>query len=108
LVHVFNNILSNACKYSEENSVVEVIVNSDNKVLEIVFSDKGIGIPDSEMPFILESFFRSSNVENIPGTGLGLSIAKYFMNMHGGRIHLSSKVGIGTNVSVEFPLAKND
>jgi PAS domain S-box-containing protein len=104
LVHVFNNILSNACKYSEEHSVVEVNVNSDNKVLEIVFSDRGIGIPDSEMPFILESFFRSSNVENIPGTGLGLSIAKYFMDMHGGSIHLKSKLGEGTKVSVEFPL----
>jgi signal transduction histidine kinase len=56
------------------------------------------------MPFILESFFRSSNVENIPGTGLGLSIAKYFMDMHGGSIHLKSKLGEGTKVSVEFPL----
>ncbi|MBP7511331.1 MAG: PAS domain S-box protein [Bacteroidia bacterium] len=106
LLHVFNNILSNACKYSEPYTVVEVKVLAHDKVLEVIFSDKGIGIPDTEMPFILESFFRSSNVENIPGTGLGLSIAKYFMHMHGGRIHLKSKVGIGTNVSLEFPMVE--
>jgi signal transduction histidine kinase len=107
VIHVFNNMISNAAKYAAPNKEILVQVKCKNNFLQIQFIDQGIGIPAKELPFIFDSFFRSSNVENIPGTGLGLSIAKYFMDLHHGIIELESEVNIGTTVILSFPLEKN-
>jgi PAS domain S-box-containing protein len=107
VIHVFNNMISNAAKYAAPNTEILVQVKCKNNFLQIQFIDQGIGIPAKELPFIFDSFFRSSNVENIPGTGLGLSIAKYFMDLHHGIIELESEVNIGTTVILSFPLEKN-
>jgi signal transduction histidine kinase len=53
---------------------------------------------------LFESFFRATNVENIPGTGLGLSIMKLFVEMHGGEIKIDSKHNFGTTVKFTLPL----
>jgi len=96
-------LVSNASKYSKPESAITIHMEKDERWVSISFEDQGIGIPKSELPFIMESFFRSSIVENIPGTGLGLSIAKYFIEMHRGRIHLESTVGVGTKVTIQLP-----
>lgn len=103
ITHVFNNLVSNASKYSKPESAITIHMEKDERWVSISFEDQGIGIPKSELPFIMESFFRSSIVENIPGTGLGLSIAKYFIEMHRGRIQLESTVGVGTKVTIQLP-----
>ncbi len=104
LVHVLNNLISNAAKYSEVGSLIIVKLERKDDYLSISVSDKGIGIPENELAMSFESFFRSSNVENIPGTGLGLSIAKYFMDLHEGKISISSVVGEGTTLTLELPI----
>ncbi|OYU95435.1 MAG: hypothetical protein CFE21_09830 [Bacteroidetes bacterium B1(2017)] len=106
VVHVFNNIISNASKYSEVGSTIFVSMKIADSFVQLLFKDCGIGIPKDEQMFSFDSFYRSSNVENIPGTGLGLPIAKYFMELHQGKIFLESDLGKGTTVILEFPLAE--
>ena len=106
IVHVYNNLMSNAAKYAAPNTAIEVSIAQKKNHVQVIFRDHGIGIPSSELPFIFDTFFRSSNVENIPGTGLGLSIAKYFMDLHKGEIQVDSEVNQGTKVILSFPLIK--
>lgn len=107
VIHVYNNLMSNAAKYAATNSLIAVSIKQVNDQIQVVFKDNGIGIPSGELPFIFDTFFRSSNAENIPGTGLGLSIAKYFMDLHHAQIQLESEVNQGTRVILNFPAVKS-
>lgn len=102
---VLQNTISNAIKYSAADTAIEfnLFKNELNKVVFEV-KDNGIGIPEKDLNFLFESFYRATNVENIPGTGLGLSIMKLFMEMHGGEIEIDSIVNVGTTVRLILPL----
>ena len=104
LRHIFNNLLSNAVKYSPVGSkvILSLARREDRAVIEV--QDSGIGIPEQDQPRLFESFQRASNVENRPGTGLGLAIVKKSVEVHGGEISFSSKVGAGTRFTVDLPL----
>ncbi len=104
--HLLNNIIGNAAKYSDPASEIKIQIDNIENYFKIEVSDKGIGIPEGELDNIFTSFFRSSNVENIPGTGLGLSIAKYFTELHEGKINISSKLGKGTNITIYIPICQ--
>jgi PAS domain S-box-containing protein len=104
--HILNNIIGNAAKYSDPTSEVKIEIENIENYFKIEVSDKGIGIPKEELDNIFTSFFRSSNVENIPGTGLGLSIAKYFTELHEGKINISSKLGKGTTITICIPICQ--
>ena len=101
---VLQNAISNAVKYSKPETQIDIKLfqQSGNAIIEI--ADRGIGIPEKELNFLFESFFRATNVENIPGTGLGLPIMKLFIEMHGGDIKIESKHNIGTTVRIVLPL----
>jgi PAS domain S-box-containing protein len=106
LHHIVNNLVSNAAKYSPENSEISVIVHyqsSDNQLV-LQIKDQGIGIPDHDQPHIFESFHRASNTGKIPGTGLGLNIVKKYVELHGGTITFTSKIGVGTTFTVTIPI----
>ena len=66
--------------------------------------DKGIGIPESDLVKLFDSFYRASNVGTISGTGLGLAIVKRAVDSHGGKIGVESEVGVGTTFVVSLPL----
>jgi signal transduction histidine kinase len=66
--------------------------------------DSGIGIPNTDLPRLFESFHRANNVKTIPGTGLGLAIVKKCVDLHGGEITVDSVVGKGTTFTVMLPL----
>ena len=68
-----------------------------------VVQDEGVGIPDSDQPWLFQAFHRGRNVANIPGTGLGLTIVKRCVELHGGDISIDSAVGRGTTVTVRVP-----
>ncbi len=104
--HVLNNIIGNAAKYSDPTSEIKIEIENIENYFKIEVSDKGIGIPKQELDNIFTSFFRSSNAENIPGTGLGLSIAKYFTELHEGKINISSKLGKGTTITICIPICQ--
>jgi PAS domain S-box-containing protein len=103
LKFMFSNLLSNAIKYSPNGGNIALDVSTDKKHLIIAISDEGIGIPESEIEFIFQSFYRSKNAEEIPGTGLGLSIVKLAVDLHGGEIFVDSEIGKGSKFTVKIP-----
>jgi signal transduction histidine kinase len=100
LHHVLTNLLSNAIKYSPNGSKIEFEVLGEKEQVIIEIKDKGIGISEIDQQQIFEPFFRGSNVDSLPGNGLGLSIVKNLVEIHGGKIEVESKVGIGTKFSL--------
>jgi signal transduction histidine kinase len=100
----FTNILTNACKYSGNKPVQVTMASSDDQVF-LVFKDQGIGIPEPEMPFIYDPFFRASNTRNFEGYGIGLPLTRNITKIHNGQIQVWSVVNEGTTVQIKLPLA---
>ena len=99
-----SNIVLNGCKYSKGDVVTLAIATSDKHVIFII-KDKGIGIPELDMPHLFDPFFRGSNVDSAKGYGIGLPLAQNIIKLHKGVIHISSKVAEGTEVVVKIPKA---
>ena len=97
-----SNIVLNACKYSNGGKVTLAVASSDRHVVFIV-KDKGIGIPEQDMPHIFDPFFRASNAKSSKGYGIGLPLAQNIIKLHNAVISISSKEGEGTEVVVKFP-----
>ncbi|MBE9054434.1 HAMP domain-containing histidine kinase, partial [Nostocales cyanobacterium LEGE 11386] len=107
LQQIFINLISNAIKYSPAGGTVEFhLIGKESQVIFHI-KDEGIGIPIADQKNLFQSFSRGSNVDTIPGTGLGLAIAKACVELHGGNITLSSKVGQGTTFTVSLPKQLN-
>lgn len=104
LHHIIINLLSNAIKYSPNGSKIEFEISCEPEQAIIKIKDKGIGINEVDRQRLFEPFFRGSNVDSIPGSGLGLSIVENLVEIHGGKIELESKVGIGTTFSLTLPV----
>ena len=102
---VFDNLISNAIKYSNNGGVVLVVSRQKPKKIIIEVSDSGIGIPASETGQIFKEFFRAGNVKGtgIKGSGVGLSLVKESIENHNGKVYLESTVGEGTRFIIELP-----
>lgn len=102
---VFLNIMSNAIKFSSENSEVSVKAQIEDNGLIVSIIDTGIGIQDSRLSEIMEPFGQVNDpkLNKGQGTGLGLPIAKAMMEMHGGSLDVDSEVDKGTVVRCIFP-----
>lgn len=96
LRQMFLVILDNAIKFSNEGGNVYISIQGKGPRLMVSIRDEGVGIPENEMPFIFEKFYKSKLRQNAKGTGLGLMIAKYIALKHDGEIEVESQVGIGT------------
>ena len=105
LQHILTNLVSNAIKYSPQDSNVCLNGVCDGTKVIFQIQDRGIGIPPESLPRLFESFHRAKNVGKTPGTGLGLSIVKRCVDLHGGQIEVSSELGTGTTFTVTLPLA---
>jgi PAS domain S-box-containing protein len=108
LRQILSNLLSNACKYSPEGSVVHFDLECRQGQVIFGVRDQGIGIPPEDQAQLFETFHRARNVNNIPGTGLGLAIVKKSVDLHGGVIDVASQVGVGTTFTVTLPLRVTD
>ncbi|MDP2042544.1 MAG: ATP-binding protein [Algoriphagus sp.] len=104
LYQVFENLLSNAVKYSKDGKEVEFKIAYNDKKLQAIVSDKGIGIPKSEQSKLFERFFRAGNVGIIEGSGLGLSIVKKCLDVLQGEITFESEVNKGTTFQITIPV----
>jgi signal transduction histidine kinase len=107
---VFENVFSNAIKYSEpESKPVQVSYKLRESFAVIRITDFGIGIPQEELAHIFEPFYRvdKSRAKDTGGYGLGLSLCKTIMEAHSGKIEVQSKPQEGTTVSLFFPLGKS-
>lgn len=105
LKNILFNLVSNAIKYSPENSEISCHISKEADNLVIQVEDQGIGIPKEEQKYLFERFFRASNVETIQGTGLGLNIVKRYVELLKGTITFKSELGKGTLFIVKIPLS---
>ena len=104
--HILTNLLSNAVKYSPAGTPVQLKAEREKENVVFHVSDRGIGIPKDDLKRLFESFYRASNVGQIPGTGLGMVLVKRCVELHAGEINVESEAGRGTTVSVSLPLFK--
>jgi signal transduction histidine kinase len=104
---VVTNLVSNAVKFSQGGSEVDVTVLAAGDDAVLAIEDHGIGIPEGEMDQLGSRFYRASNAVGmgITGTGLGLRIVQAIIENHGGSVELRSTQGVGTTVWVRIPLA---
>lgn len=103
LLHLaISNIISNASKYSDNNEVYMALGATEQSVV-IIIKDKGIGIPESDMPYIFDPYFRASNTFNYEGYGIGLPLSRNIIKMHKGELLIKSVEKSGTTVQIILP-----
>ncbi|HCL01066.1 MAG TPA: two-component sensor histidine kinase [Lachnoclostridium phytofermentans] len=102
---VIINLLSNAIKYTPDFGKIEITLEDYETSLVIQVKDNGIGIPEEELPFIFERFYRADKSRNrrTGGAGIGLAIVKSVVHAHGGKVEVSSKLETGTVFRVLLP-----
>lgn len=107
LTQVFDNVITNALKYSKGKKKVEFHVKQNTLFnrMTIQIKDNGIGIPLNKVDKIFDRFFRvdKARTRKMGGTGLGLAISKEIVEAHNGRIWANSKEGFGTSVYITLP-----
>ncbi len=96
------NLISNAIKYSGENTMIQFNSSIINNQLVVEVKDNGIGIPETEQNNLFEPFFRAHNTGDIPGTGLGLNIVKRYVGLMNGTVSCESAQNIGTTFKLVF------
>ncbi|ETI69077.1 ATP-binding protein [Neobacillus vireti] len=106
LSQVFNNLISNAIKYSPEGGNIFVTIYEKGSNLKIAIKDEGLGIPADSLDKLFTEFYRvdNSNRRKIGGTGLGLAIVKEIVKAHDGDISIQSVTKEGSIFTVSFPL----
>jgi two-component system phosphate regulon sensor histidine kinase PhoR len=101
LDQVILNLVENAIKFTPPGG--SVTVKSGAKPGSFTVSDTGIGMPQHEIPKIFQRFYRIDRAQSRGSTGLGLSIVKHIATLHGAKISVISKEGVGSSFSLEFP-----
>ena len=102
---VITNIMSNAMKYSDEGTTIEVKVIEKRTTYDLSIKDHGIGMPEEAIGRIFDRFYRVDKARSraMGGNGLGLAIAKEIMDSHNGVIEVYSELGKGTTMVLRFP-----
>jgi signal transduction histidine kinase len=100
LDHALSNIISNAIKYSHNNSDVKIIGKVLDDCVAIRVIDKGMGIPAKDLESIGKKFFRAGNAISVAGTGIGIYLTKHFIDLLSGKIIIESKENLGTVVTI--------
>jgi len=105
---IFNNLVSNAVKYTRAGTVAVRTERTEGWV-RVSIVDTGIGIPADAQHHLFQEFFRARNAKasGETGTGLGLAIVKDLVERYGGGIHVESQEGMGTTVIVQLPAVED-
>jgi signal transduction histidine kinase/ligand-binding sensor domain-containing protein/AraC-like DNA-binding protein/ActR/RegA family two-component response regulator len=116
------NLLSNAFKHTSEEGTISVVISTtyiteqelDNddsggsgEYVQIVVRDTGTGIEDSKKEQIFDRFYQAKNSTTY-GSGIGLALSRELIKIHHGRISLKSQMGVGTEITIRFPVVKED
>jgi two-component system heavy metal sensor histidine kinase CusS len=106
LQRAVGNLVSNALANTPAGGAVVLEACADSSTIQIRISDTGVGIPADALPRVFDRFFRvdSSRSQGSGGTGLGLAIVKSIVELHGGRVEISSQSGHGTQVTLHIPI----
>lgn len=100
---VFLNILDNAAKYGADGNRIDITLCREAGKVMVSVRDYGAGIPEAELPFVKEKFYKGSSKRR--GSGIGLAVTDEIVNLHGGSLTIDSKVGEGTTVTIALPVA---
>lgn len=105
LEQVFTNLIDNAIRHTPERGKVTVRMERTESYVRIDIQDSGTGIPESDLPFIFERFYKAdkARTRGLSGTGIGLAIVKNLVEAHGGSVSAQSKEGEGTTFSIILP-----
>jgi signal transduction histidine kinase len=107
---ILGNLVENAFNYTPSNGTIRVNIHQENGELQVDVQDNGVGISSEDQTRIFERFFRGEHslVLATPGTGLGLSIVRQLIEMHNGRIWMTSSgvPGKGSTFSFTLPVYK--
>jgi two-component system sensor histidine kinase SenX3 len=105
LVSAVENLLDNACKYSDDGSTVEIRSRAAGAAVEVDVQDSGIGIPARDLERVFERFYRvdPARSRQTGGTGLGLSIVRHVAGNHGGDVRVVSREGEGSTFTLRLP-----
>jgi len=106
LQQVLHNLIENSLRYTEPGGSIRVAVAAVPGEARITVADTGIGIPEADLPFVFERFYRAkrSRAANPGGSGLGLSIVRWIVEAHKGRVSAESVVGKGSTFTVHLPV----
>ena len=109
--HFYNliyNVIDNAVKYSENEAIIQISSKENNKGLQLNFSDKGVGIPANDLPFVFDKFFRVAREDSkdIEGFGIGLSYVKRVCEWHKWKVFATNNEDKGITISIQ--INKND
>jgi PAS domain S-box-containing protein len=110
LQQVFINLINNAAKFSPEGSIVDIKLSQTETHVNIAIIDKGLGIPQEDLPHLFKRFYRAKNVTvaEIPGSGIGLYIVNSIISELGGEILVESVPNQGTTFTVRLRRAEAD
>ncbi len=106
IVHVLNNLLDNALKYSPNDSPLDVKARTAENEVWITVMDRGMGIPKEDLERVFDKFYRVQRPEQVTGTGLGLAICRGIIEAHNGRIWAEARPGGGTCITIALPAAE--
>jgi signal transduction histidine kinase len=101
---VLLNLLSNALKFTPEGGRIDVGVAVRDGMMEISVTDTGVGIAAEDLDTVFEEFRQvGTAAKKVEGTGLGLAISRKFIELHGGRIRVTSTPGVGSTFAFTLP-----
>lgn len=110
LEQLLRNLVENSLKYGDPDKPVSVTLGNGGAVAQLVVADEGAGISPEHLPHLTRRFYRTDPGRSraAGGTGLGLAIVKHIVERHRGKLDIDSELGVGTKVTVRFPLISPD
>lgn len=103
---VFLNVIDNAAKYGITGGKIEISLSRQENIITACVRDWGNGIPEEELPFVKEKFYKGSSKQR--GSGIGLAVTDEIIRMHGGSLDITSRVGSGTAVYIKIPAFESE
>ena len=108
LIHVWNNLISNAIKFSKENSTIKMSLKKDDTHIVFNIEDDGPGVDEENMKHIFNKFFQADASRKEEGYGLGLALVKKIVDLHFGTVTVKNKEKCGCIFTVKLPIVYND
>jgi len=109
LLQALDSLMENSIKFSKDGGRIKIILNNLYKEVEIVISDTGIGIPEKDIPFLFQKFYRVNRPDSdISGAGMGLVFVKQIVDLHKGLINIQSEPNKGTSVLIKLLKSNRD
>jgi signal transduction histidine kinase len=109
LGQLVDNLLDNACKYSEAATPIRVSIEPEEGGVVLIVADEGVGIGAADLPHLCDPFYRSADARRLgqPGVGLGLTVVQRIVTVLSGDLRIESKPGQGSRFSVCLPAARD-